>query len=95
MKSCTRTCSWNFVVVTSLILGACRTVQSSESLSLPIPHDGSLKLETWIPACEAELANPVTGASSRQELLALAKTDNCSVAFPMIQKLVDSLTSRP
>ena len=95
MKHVSWTYSLALVSTTCLFLGACRsTMQTSEDKSLPISTDSTLSLETWLPACNAELANPASGKSSREELIALAKTDDCATAFPTIQKIVDDYLSK-
>ncbi len=73
---------------------ACRTVSTSSEKSLPIPTDGILTYEAWVPACQAELANPVSGAASRQDLIQIAKTDDCAAAFPAIRKIVDDYLAK-
>jgi len=80
-------------------LPGCRTSSEnseSDEKALPIPRDGSnITLEEWVKSCEAELANPKTGMESRQELLGLAKTQDCAMAYPAIQKIVDQFARKP
>ena len=95
MKKVSFSLGLGLFVTMSACITSCRTVSTNSSeKSLPIPADGVLTPEVWIPACQAELANPVTGAASRQELVQLANTTNCATAFPAIKKIVDSFVKR-
>lgn len=73
---------------------SCKSTSESTEKSLSLTPETTLDITAWTKACKEELANPATGASSRQDLKKLAGTDDCAAAYPTVKQIVESYTRK-